>query len=51
VDEEVRRGREVVKDDADVVHPLDRQALDGTERPGAMFSGSPLDRIAPKARP
>jgi hypothetical protein len=29
--EELSRGREVVNHDADVLHPLDRQVLDGTE--------------------
>ena len=32
LDEELRRGREVVDHDADVLHPLDRHVLDGKER-------------------
>src|SRR5213078_376954 len=32
LDEELSRGREVVNHDADVVHSLDRHALDGKER-------------------
>jgi hypothetical protein len=31
LDEELGRGREVFDHDADVLHPLDRHALDGTE--------------------
>jgi hypothetical protein len=31
LDEELGRGREVVNDDADVLHPLDRHVLDGKD--------------------
>ena len=31
LDEELGRGREVVNHDADVLHPLNRQVVDGTD--------------------
>ena len=48
LDEELRCGREVVDDDADVIHPFDRHARDATEVGATGFE--PLGTELPPSR-
>jgi hypothetical protein len=49
--EELGRGREVVDDCADVVHPLDSQVLDGKETRSRDVARMRFVRSAPRAHP